>query len=53
MHFFLLFQVTDELFIPRVVILLVLALSVVAGLGAVVVHWTDPILAKPLKKVKL
>ncbi|KAG0725836.1 Transmembrane protein 218 [Chionoecetes opilio] len=44
---------TDQLFIPRVVILLVLALSVLAGLGAVVVHWMDPILARPLKKVKL
>lgn len=43
----------DHLFIPRVVIVLVLALSVLAGLGTVVVHWTEPILAKPLKKVKL
>lgn len=44
---------TDQLFIPRVVILLLLALSSLAGLGAVVVHWTDPILARPIKKIKL
>lgn len=45
--------VIDQLFIPRVVIVLVLSLSALAALGAIIGHWTEPILAGPLKKVKL
>ncbi|KAK8745406.1 hypothetical protein OTU49_000174 [Cherax quadricarinatus] len=45
--------VIDHLFIPRVVIVLILGFSALAGLGAIVNHWTEPILAGSLKKVKL
>ncbi|XP_071551732.1 transmembrane protein 218-like [Panulirus ornatus] len=45
--------VIDHLFIPRVVIVLVLGLSALAGFGAIIGHWAEPIRARPLKKVKL
>ncbi|KAK7076649.1 hypothetical protein SK128_005393 [Halocaridina rubra] len=45
-------SVIDHLFIPRVLILLVCGLSSLFGLGAMIAHWTEPIQAKPLKKIK-
>ncbi|XP_042224447.1 transmembrane protein 218-like isoform X2 [Homarus americanus] len=45
--------VIDHLFIPRVVIVLILGLSALAAFGSIIGDWTEPILAKPLKKVKL
>lgn len=46
-------SVIDHLFIPRVLIVLVCGLSAFVGLGAIVAHSTEPIQAKPLKKIKL
>lgn len=46
-------SVTDYLFIFRVVIVVISGLSALVGFGAVVGHWTEPILGKPLKKVRL